>query len=106
MSCGAADRSAPERNRNHEQETRFMRNAFLAAMLGSALLLSGGCEKKGPFEEAGEKVDNAMEQMKDSGEEASDAMKDAMKDVEKGAEEAAQDVKDAAKDAADELKHD
>lgn len=65
----------------------------LAAVACLALSLSA-CEKKGPAEQAGEEVDEAVDTLKHGGEE-SDATKadDAMDDLRKGAHDAAEDVK-------------
>ena len=61
------------------------------AVLG--LLGLAGCEKKGPAEQAGEKVDEAAAEVKEGAQDAGDAMKDAAGDVKDAAEEATDDMK-------------
>jgi predicted small lipoprotein YifL len=49
-----------------------IRKLFLALAAAAVLLSLGACEKKGPFEKAGEKIDKA-------GEKTGDKIKDATK---------------------------
>ena len=47
--------------------TTITRRLFAAPILTAALVLSlTGCEKKGPAEKAGQKIDNAGENVKDA----------------------------------------
>ncbi len=63
----------------------------LAALGGLLVLGLQGCEKKGPVEKAGEKVDHAIDAAKNGGketvgdklEDAADHVKDAVDDVKK-----------------------
>ncbi|WP_217705240.1 hypothetical protein [Peristeroidobacter soli] len=66
-----------------------------SAMLATTLSLSlAACEKKGPVEQAGEEVDEAIDTMKNGGKESTaNKVDDAMDEA-----------RDGAKDAADELK--
>jgi hypothetical protein len=67
---------------------------ILTAALLCAVLLSTACEKKGPFERAGEKVDEAGRTIKNGGEKTpGDKVKDAAGDVKNDAEKAVDDVK-------------
>jgi hypothetical protein len=57
-------------------------------------MLISACEKKGPMETAGEKLDEAGRTLKNGGEKTpSDKVKDAAQDVQKDVEKAADDVK-------------
>lgn len=70
---------------------RGMTLAALAAVLSLGI---AACDKQGPAERAGEKLDHAVDTVKNGGEEpASDKLEDA-----------AQNVKDAAKQTVDDVK--
>ena len=71
-----------------------IRNTALAALLATFALGMVACEKQGPAERVGEKLDHAVDTVKNGGEEP----------VGDKIEDAAHDVKDGVKDAADELK--
>ena len=61
-----------------------------------ALLLGGivACEKKGPAEKVGMKLDHAVDTVKNGGEEpASDKAQDAVEHVKEGVKDAADDIK-------------
>lgn len=49
-----------------------LRAAMLATLLGLGTLGLVGCEEQGPFEDAGEEVDEAGEEMQDEMEETGD----------------------------------
>jgi hypothetical protein len=67
--------------------------AIPALICATALLISA-CEKKGPMETAGEKLDEAGRTIKNGGEKTpSDKIKDAASDVKNDVEKAADDVK-------------
>ena len=66
-----------------------------AALAGSLVLGLAGCDNKGPAEEAGEKLDNAVESVKEAGETAADKVTDAAQDAKEEVKEAASDVKEA-----------
>ena len=64
-----------------------------AAMLVAAFALVA-CEKKGPAEQVGEEVDEAVDTMKQGGQEsAANKADDAMDDLRKGAENAKEEIK-------------
>ena len=50
---------------------------FLAALVTTLSLGLAGCEKEGPMERAGEKLDEAAEEVKGAAEDAVDDIKDA-----------------------------
>ena len=78
------------------RETRLV--AFVAVFLTLGL---ASCERQGPAERAGEKVDHAVDTIKNGGEEpASDKLEDAAHK----AQDAAADAGDAAKQAVDDAK--
>jgi hypothetical protein len=67
-----------------------MRNKGYLVLVMGALLSAGiaGCEKKGPIEQAGEEVDEAVDTIKNGGKESTaskvdDAVDEARKDLEK-----------------------
>lgn len=71
--------------------------ALWAAMLAATLSLGlGACEKKGPVEQAGEEVDEAIDTIRHGGEESTASKVD----------DAVDEARDGVKDAADELKKD
>ena len=72
-----------------------LKHLMLAALTCTMTLGIAACEKKGPMEQAGEEVDEAIDTMKNGGESTSSKLDDA-----------ADDVRDGASDAADELKKD
>jgi hypothetical protein len=63
------------------------------ALLAATSLICVACEKQGPLERAGEKVDNAAHDVANGGKKVVDKIEDA-----------AEDVKDAAKDATHDIK--
>jgi hypothetical protein len=78
------------------RETRLV--AFVAVLLTLGL---ASCERQGPAERAGEKVDHAVDTIKNGGKEpASDKLEDARDK----AQDAAHDAGEAAKQAADDAK--
>ena len=54
-----------------------MRYRMVGLLAMSMLLALAGCEKKGPAEQAGEKIDEAAEQAKEGMQEAADDVGDA-----------------------------
>lgn len=71
-----------------------MNRILLPTALCTIVLLISACEKKGPMERTGEKVDETVRTLKNGGEETtSDKVNDAADDMRKGAEKAADDVK-------------
>jgi hyperosmotically inducible protein len=69
---------------------RFNMRYLLAMMIAAFLIV--GCEKEGPAEKAGERVDEMAEDMGDAMDDASDSVKDTVEDA-----------GDAMEDAADEM---
>lgn len=70
------------------------RELILAAFVASISLSFSACEKQGPAERAGEKVDHAVDTMRNGGEEPlSDRAEDAAHDLRQGVEEAGEDVR-------------
>jgi hypothetical protein len=70
------------------------RVATLAALLASMTLALAACEKQGPAERAGEKVDHAVDTIKNGGEEpASDKLEDAAHEARDAASQAVEDAK-------------
>lgn len=66
-------------------------SAMLAATLGLGI---AGCEKKGPVEQAGEEVDEAVDTMKHGGKESTaNKVDDAVDEAREGAEDAADELK-------------
>jgi hyperosmotically inducible protein len=72
--------------------------AFIAVMLTLGVV---SCEREGPAERAGEKVDHAVDTLKNGGEEPA---KDKLEDAGDKVQDAAADAGDAAKQAADDAK--
>jgi predicted small lipoprotein YifL len=68
----------------------------LAALVCTFSLGLAACEKKGPLEQAGEEVDEAVDTMKNGGKESTATKLD----------DAADEVREGASDAADKLKKD
>ncbi len=67
---------------------------MVATVLCAAVLLAAACEKKGPMERAGEKLDEAGRTLKNGGEKTpADKVNDAAADVKKDVEKAADDIK-------------
>jgi uncharacterized protein YjbJ (UPF0337 family) len=56
--------------------------------LGLAAVLAMGCEKKGPIEQMGEEMDEAVDTMKGGGESAASKLDDAMDDARDAVEDA------------------
>ena len=55
-----------------------MKNVTRLAILASALLALAACEQQGPFEEAGEKIDESIEEVENSVEDACEDFKEEM----------------------------
>jgi len=74
-------------------------NYKIVAILAAALLALTACEKKGPMEQAGEGIDNAVEDIQDNTSDAIEDMKDKANDVADEIEEGADEVSDKIDDA-------
>jgi predicted small lipoprotein YifL len=71
-----------------------LKKIIVPALLCATVLLVSACEKKGPLETAGEKLDEAGRTIKNGGEKTTgDKINDAATDVKKDVEKAADDVK-------------
>ncbi len=73
------------------------RVALGAALVFGVVTFSGGCEKKGPAETTGEKVDNAVKAAGDQADKAADKAADVAKDAGDKAKEAGDKASDAMK---------
>lgn len=72
-------------------DTKVVWSAMLAASLSLGL---AACEKKGPVEQAGEEVDEAVDTIKNGGEESTaNKVDDAVDEARAGAEDAADELK-------------
>lgn len=72
----------------------MLRKATLAALLLAAPLALTACEKKGPAERAGEKIDDAAEKAGEKLEDARDKADDAVDELRAKAEDAMEKVED------------
>ena len=72
------------------------KSVMLAALVCTMTLGLAACEKKGPLEQAGEEIDEAVDTVKNGGKESTANKLD----------DAADDVREGVNDAADELKKD
>jgi hypothetical protein len=71
-----------------------LKRILIPTLLCVAVLLVAACEKKGPMETAGEKLDEAGRTLKNGGEKTTaDKVNDAAADVKKDVEKAADDIK-------------
>jgi hypothetical protein len=72
----------------------MIRETTLAALVATLTLGIAACDKQGPAERAGEKVDHAVDTIKNGGQEpASDKLEDAAHDVQDAAKQAVDDAK-------------
>jgi hypothetical protein len=72
----------------------MIRETTLAALVATLTLGIAACEKQGPAERAGEKVDHAVDTIKNGGKEpASDKLEDAAHDVQDAGKQAVNDAK-------------
>ena len=72
----------------------MIREMTLAALVATLTLGVAACEKQGPAERAGEKVDHAVDTIKNGGEEpAHDKLEDAAHDVQDATKQAVDDAK-------------
>ena len=69
------------------------RSLLLAAITCTAMLGLAACEKKGPLEQAGEEVDEAIDTMKRGEESTASKVDDAVDDVREGVNDAADELK-------------
>lgn len=72
----------------------MIRTTLWTALICSIALALGACEKKGPVEQFGEEVDEAVDTAKRGGEESAETkMDDAVDEMREGAEETADELK-------------
>jgi predicted small lipoprotein YifL len=72
----------------------ILRNTALAALLATLSLGFAACEKKGPVEQAGEEVDEAVDTVKNGGQESTaNKVDDAIDKAREGAKDTAEEVK-------------
>jgi hypothetical protein len=72
----------------------MLHKTALTALVATFAFGLAACEKQGPAERAGEKVDHAVDTMKNGGQEpASDKLEDAAHDARDAAQQAADDLK-------------
>jgi predicted small lipoprotein YifL len=69
-----------------------LRTPWLCLVCIAAIGLAG-CEKKGPLEQAGEEIDEAVDTAKNGRESTSNKVDDAMDEARAGAEDAAEELK-------------
>ena len=75
-----------------------LKNRLLLGTCVSVLVLGlSACEKKGPVEQLGEEVDEAVDTVKNGGESTANKLDDAADEVSEAAQEIKEDVKDAVK---------
>jgi len=76
-----------------DSKSGFVKGALVALVCAMSVGLAA-CEKKGPLEQAGEEVDEAVDTMKNGGEEStSNKMDDAVDEAREGAADAADELK-------------
>jgi predicted small lipoprotein YifL len=72
----------------------MIRKMTLAALAATLAIGVAACEKKGPVEQVGEEVDEAVDTIKNGGEESTATkVDDAVDEAREGAENAAEEVK-------------
>jgi hypothetical protein len=72
----------------------MIRKMTLAAFVAALALGAAACEKKGPVEQVGEEVDEAVDTVKNGGEESTATkVDDAVDEAREGAQEAADELK-------------
>lgn len=71
----------------------LFRTFGLAALTCTMALGLGACEKKGPLEQAGEEIDEAVDTMKHGEESAASKLDDAADEVREGVNEAVDELK-------------
>ncbi len=68
----------------------MIRNAPALALILFAAVFAYGCEKKGPAEKAGEKIDDTMSEALEKAEETNEKIQDAAEDMREKIEEASE----------------
>jgi predicted small lipoprotein YifL len=76
-----------------ESKSRLLKGALIALACTLSVGLAG-CEKKGPLEQAGEEIDEAVDTVKNGGEESTaNKVDDAIDEAREGASDAADELK-------------
>jgi predicted small lipoprotein YifL len=70
-----------------------LKTLMLAALTCAMTLGIAACEKKGPMEQAGEEVDEAVDTMKNGKESTANKVDDAADDIREGTSDAAEELK-------------
>lgn len=65
----------------------------MAAVMGVLALGMAACDDKGPAEQVGEEVDEAVDTVREGGESAANKADDAVDEMREGAQDAAEEVK-------------
>lgn len=71
-----------------------LRATTIAFCLAAMSFGIAGCEEKGPLEEAGERIDEGLEDAREDLEDAADEVGEAAEEAAKAVEEAAEDLQD------------
>ena len=72
----------------------MLQKISMAAFVAALTLGMAACDNKGPVEQAGEEVDEAVDTIKNGGEESNaNKVDDAVDDIREGAQDAADEVK-------------
>ena len=69
-----------------------VRSLLLATFACTTMLGLAACDNKGPVEQAGEEIDEALDTMKDGKESTANKLDDAVDDVREGAKDAADEL--------------
>jgi predicted small lipoprotein YifL len=76
-----------------ELKSRALKGALIALVCAMSVGLAA-CEKKGPLEQAGEEIDEAVDTVKNGGEESTaNKVDDAVDDIREGSSDAAKELK-------------
>lgn len=83
--------------------TQLLKNLCISVFAAGLLLITTGCEKEGPAEKAGEKIDQAVEETKENLNEARETVEDKIK-TDGPAEEAGEKIDEAVEEAREEAR--
>lgn len=67
--------------------------SLLAVLAGSLALGLAACDSKGPMEQAGEEIDEAVDSLRNGGESTATRVDDAIDEVREGVEDAAEELR-------------
>ncbi len=72
----------------------MQKNTTLLALLAGTLAFAvAGCDDKGPVEQAGEEIDEAVDTVRSGGESTASKIDDAVDEIREGAQDAVEEVK-------------